>query len=306
MPLLAGALELAAAGVITGADRTNREYVGDDIEIDESVSKEMRRLLYDPQTAGGMLIAIAEDRAPALLSRLRESYPSTRVIGRAIQKGTKSIIIGVEEIMTEPNLKSTEQALIVKERATKEIVVGVPHHAPAGTPTLPCKTHPDSDENAGFLGHYLANILDCHSVIACNATEDVNKSLESDYAKQIAKWKPKFLIEVHGHGGKKAKFDVEISSGKANNEYSKQMAERIGQILQDKPELEAFSVGGDYSKLTFQAKKAVTISDERWVSYHIELPPALRKVSGSLDPPVSGYHFCDAIAQAIKEIHLSG
>ena len=63
MPVLDGALELAAAGVITGADKTNREYVGDDIEIDESLSNEMRRVLYDPQTAGGMLIAIAEDRA---------------------------------------------------------------------------------------------------------------------------------------------------------------------------------------------------------------------------------------------------
>ena len=39
VPLLEGALELAAAGVITGADKTNREYVGDDVEIDESIAK---------------------------------------------------------------------------------------------------------------------------------------------------------------------------------------------------------------------------------------------------------------------------
>lgn len=94
VPILAGALELAAAGVITGADRTNREYVGDDIEIDESVSDEMCRVLYDPQTAGGMLIAIAEDRADDLLARLRENYPRAEVIGRVANLGSSSIVVG--------------------------------------------------------------------------------------------------------------------------------------------------------------------------------------------------------------------
>jgi selenide,water dikinase len=93
VPLLEGALELAAAGVITGADRTNREYVGDDISIAESVSKEMRRLLYDPQTAGGMLISIAEDRAADLLDRLRENYSTSRVIGHVSERAAHSIVI---------------------------------------------------------------------------------------------------------------------------------------------------------------------------------------------------------------------
>ena len=39
VPLIDGALELAAAGMLTGADKTNREYVGDDIEIDESIDQ---------------------------------------------------------------------------------------------------------------------------------------------------------------------------------------------------------------------------------------------------------------------------
>jgi selenide,water dikinase len=94
VPLLKGALELATAGVITGADKTNREYVGDDIEIDESVSKEMRRLLYDPQTAGGMLIAISPKLAPDLLARLRENYPRADVIGRVTNLGSRSIAVG--------------------------------------------------------------------------------------------------------------------------------------------------------------------------------------------------------------------
>jgi selenide,water dikinase len=92
VPLLEGALELAAAGVITGADKTNREYVGDDIQIDESVSKEMRRLLYDPQTAGGMLVAISKEKADELLMELRNNYPLAEIIGRVEQRGKKSLI----------------------------------------------------------------------------------------------------------------------------------------------------------------------------------------------------------------------
>ena len=93
VPLLEGALELAEAGVITGADRTNREYVGDDIEIDASVSKALGRLLYDPQTAGGMLIAIAEDRSHELLDRLKENYRTARVIGRITERASHSIVV---------------------------------------------------------------------------------------------------------------------------------------------------------------------------------------------------------------------
>jgi selenide, water dikinase len=93
VPILNGALELAAAGVITGADKTNREYVGEDIEIDESVSVEMRRLLYDPQTAGGMLIAVPAARADDLLARLRENYRHAEVVARVAERGSHSIVV---------------------------------------------------------------------------------------------------------------------------------------------------------------------------------------------------------------------
>jgi len=93
VPLLKGALELTAAGVITGADKTNREYVGEDIEIAESVSEEMRRLLYDPQTAGGMLISASQEKAEGLLSELRKNYPRAEIIGRVADLNAKSIVV---------------------------------------------------------------------------------------------------------------------------------------------------------------------------------------------------------------------
>jgi selenide, water dikinase len=93
VPLLEGALELAAAGVITGADRTNREYVGDDVEIASQVDPNLLKLFYDPQTAGGMLIAISKERADGLLSALRQNYPRAAIVGRVAERGAKSIVV---------------------------------------------------------------------------------------------------------------------------------------------------------------------------------------------------------------------
>jgi selenide,water dikinase len=93
VPLLDGALDLAAAGMLTGADKTNREYVGEDIEIDESVDENLAKLFFDPQTAGGMLISISPERADDLLMRLRENYPQAEIIGRVLERGEHSIVI---------------------------------------------------------------------------------------------------------------------------------------------------------------------------------------------------------------------
>jgi selenide,water dikinase len=93
VPLLEGALELAAAGLLTSGDKTNRQYVGDDVEINGSVSEDLIKLLFDPQTAGGMLIATSADRAAALLETLCSHYPHAVVIGRVIQKGPRSILV---------------------------------------------------------------------------------------------------------------------------------------------------------------------------------------------------------------------
>lgn len=194
-------------------------------------------------------------------------------------------------------LKSTEPSLlIIEERKRKDIVIGVPHHAPSGIPNLPCSTHPDADENAGFLGLYIAKKLNCCSIIACNYKVDVNKYFRTDYTMQIASWNPKVLIEIHGHGGKKAKFNIEISSGSPENDkYSKSMADNLKTSFSTDKDLNTLSISGEYSEIHFKASDSVTITDGRWIPYHIELPPSLRKPekNGSGKPAVIGYKFCD-------------
>ena len=90
VPLISGALELAAAGMVTGADKTNRQYVGEDVSMAEGIDPNLAKLFYDPQTAGGLLLAIRGAKTDDLLSELRRNYPRAEVIGRATENdGTR-------------------------------------------------------------------------------------------------------------------------------------------------------------------------------------------------------------------------
>jgi selenide,water dikinase len=93
VPLLTGALELASEGMLTSGDKTNREYVGADVEIRDAVDENLVKLLFDPQTAGGMLIAVNQNKAEALLANLSKNYPQARQIGRVLPMGPRSIIV---------------------------------------------------------------------------------------------------------------------------------------------------------------------------------------------------------------------
>jgi selenide,water dikinase len=70
VPLLPDVLDLIAQGMLTRGDKNNRAYVGETIEIAEHVSREMQSALYDPQTAGGLLISLERAKADELLARL--------------------------------------------------------------------------------------------------------------------------------------------------------------------------------------------------------------------------------------------
>jgi selenide,water dikinase len=91
VPLINGALDLAAAGMLTGADKTNRDYVGQDVELSTAIDPNLVKLFYDPQTAGGLLLAIAEEKGKELLAELRKNYPRAEIIGRAQPRDANAI-----------------------------------------------------------------------------------------------------------------------------------------------------------------------------------------------------------------------
>jgi len=77
VPLLPEALELIAKGMLTRGDKNNREYVGDTVMIDQHISPEMQSALFDPQTAGGLLISVGRAKAEELASKI----PGAAIIG---------------------------------------------------------------------------------------------------------------------------------------------------------------------------------------------------------------------------------
>jgi selenide,water dikinase len=68
VPLLEGALECVRAGYIPGGLKNNRDFAECLVEYDSGIPDELRALLFDPQTAGGLLISTADgqDLARAL------------------------------------------------------------------------------------------------------------------------------------------------------------------------------------------------------------------------------------------------
>jgi selenide,water dikinase len=68
-PALNGALEVARAGEKTGGDRRNRDFAAAHVDCD-GVPDELLTLGWDPQTAGGLLIALPADKGAALVAEL--------------------------------------------------------------------------------------------------------------------------------------------------------------------------------------------------------------------------------------------
>jgi selenide,water dikinase len=84
VPVLEGALECIRAGFIPGGLKANREFADCVVGYAESVPEELRTLLYDPQTAGGLLIAAAPERAASLARALQDKQVPAVEIGEVV------------------------------------------------------------------------------------------------------------------------------------------------------------------------------------------------------------------------------
>ena len=84
---LPGALGYAHQGAIPGGQKNNYEFASCVVEKTSEIDPDVETLLYDPQTAGGLLIALPEEDAASLLKRI----PSAYRIGRVLEKGAKPL-----------------------------------------------------------------------------------------------------------------------------------------------------------------------------------------------------------------------
>lgn len=93
IPVVKGVTEFAKMGLIPAGAYANKRFIGDKVVFHESVSEEMKDILYDPQTSGGLLISVVPERLDALLEGLKGNATEFCVIGRVIEKQESCIIV---------------------------------------------------------------------------------------------------------------------------------------------------------------------------------------------------------------------
>jgi selenide,water dikinase len=80
------ARELAQKGFLPGGMKRNREFIGGCVEFASRVPEDVRSLLFDPQTSGGLLLSVALNDAPRLLKSLCAKGVSAQPVGEVIEK----------------------------------------------------------------------------------------------------------------------------------------------------------------------------------------------------------------------------
>jgi selenide,water dikinase len=90
VPILAGALECVRAGYIPGGLKNNRDFAECMVDYDASVPDDIRALLFDPQTAGGLLISVAGGE---------------RLAGAFNDAGVPAVLIGEVSARTKPLIR---------------------------------------------------------------------------------------------------------------------------------------------------------------------------------------------------------
>ena len=91
IPLLPGALDCARAGHIPGGLKANRDFAECVVGYERELSAEIKALLFDPQTAGGLFVSVASTQAAKLQQELREHGIPAAHIGE-VRDSTKPLI----------------------------------------------------------------------------------------------------------------------------------------------------------------------------------------------------------------------
>jgi selenide,water dikinase len=92
LPALGGALDLARAGVETGGAAHNRRYLRPALAVADDVADELVTLAHDPQTSGGLLVAVAPARLEAVEVALDQREVPHWRIGR-VEAGDPAVAL---------------------------------------------------------------------------------------------------------------------------------------------------------------------------------------------------------------------
>lgn len=94
IPVFRGVKELIDVGMVPGGTYRNKEYRIDMVEQGEGVPDYIMNILFDPQTSGGLLIAVQGDEAEPLLQKIHdEGIAEAAIIGEIMAKPAGKIVV---------------------------------------------------------------------------------------------------------------------------------------------------------------------------------------------------------------------
>ena len=159
VPVMESALQYADEFYITAAGQRNRNHVGTAVAFD-GIPFGMEEVLFDPQTSGGLLLALDPAEAEAMAAEMRNAGLSAAVIGRVTEKGEheitvrKSVLIEKQESLI-VTFATTAMAMAMEKACREEgppgRLIPVPGFISAGCGLAWCAAPGDESTVRGLM-----------------------------------------------------------------------------------------------------------------------------------------------------------
>lgn len=93
LPLMPEVLQLAQAGMIPVGAKANRDYVQNHVLMPDAIDENLAHVMYDPQTSGGLLIAVAKEKAERFEGELQRQEIFGQMIGQVERLSEHHLIV---------------------------------------------------------------------------------------------------------------------------------------------------------------------------------------------------------------------
>ena len=93
IPIIEGAREAVEDGQLTGGAKKNQRFLQDKMRLESGVDPVNEHLVFDPQTAGGLLIALPQASATSLLADIQDELPQATIVGHCSEASDVNLVI---------------------------------------------------------------------------------------------------------------------------------------------------------------------------------------------------------------------
>ncbi len=136
LPIFEDALNLVRQGVVSGAIERNKDYASQYVTLADEVTEDIEYMLYDPQTSGGLLISVPEDKSQSLLARLKqEGVANASVIGKVLSRSEGRILVKKNQEDASQKVVSSKQEVKSTPEPSGAPCCEQPPHAECCAPT---------------------------------------------------------------------------------------------------------------------------------------------------------------------------